>query len=331
MARPPFPRTLRQFQREFADEAACQRYLAACRWPDGFRCPRCGHDRPFPLAARRRWQCAACRYQVSVTAGTVLHNTKQPLTVWFWAAYLVTTDKRGLSALLLQRQLGLGRYETAWMMLHKLRRAMVNPAREQLQGEVEIDEAWIGGPQPGLRGSRQLKGRRAALVVAAVERRGKASGRLRLEVIPDFSSETMVAFARRNIVAGATISTDQMTGFAGLAKAGYKHVARKQPLRPQLRQGHRSVVPLADRAIGNLQQWLIGTHHGVSRGQLQAYLDEFVFRHNRRRQPMAAFQTLLGLGSTRAPSPYTAIRGADDLQKARKSAPHILGSAETTG
>jgi len=152
----------------------------------------------------------ACRYQVSVTAGTVLHNTKQPLTTWFWAAYLVTTDKRGLSALLLQRQLGLGRYETAWMMLHKLRRAMVNPARELLHGEIEIDEAWIGGPQPGLRGSRQLKGRRAALAVVAVERRGKASGRLRMEVIPDFSGPTMVAFARRHIAAGATIYTDQM-------------------------------------------------------------------------------------------------------------------------
>jgi hypothetical protein len=118
-----------------------------------------------------------------VTAGTVLHNTKQPLTIWFWAAYLVTTDKRGFSALLLQRQLELGRYETAWMLLHKLRRAMVNPSRTLLQGEVEVDEAGIGGPQAGLRGSRQLKGRRAALAVAAVERRGKASGRLRLEVM----------------------------------------------------------------------------------------------------------------------------------------------------
>jgi len=283
------------------------------------------------LAAQRRWQCAACHYQVSVTAGTVLHNTKQPLAIWFWAAYLVTTDKRGVSALLLQRQLGLGRYETAWMMLHKLRRAMVNPSRTLLQGEVEVDETWIGGPQAGLRGSRQLKGRRAALVVAAIERRGKASGRLRLEVIPDFSSATMLAFARRNITAGATIFTDEMTGFFALGKAGYRHVPRKQPHPTELRRGQPSVVPLADRAIGNLQQWLIGTHHGVSRGQLQAYLDEYVFRHNRRRQPMAAFQTLLGLGSAIAPSPYAAIRGAADFRKSRQAGAHILGSPETTG
>src|SRR5437867_12482516 len=210
--RPPFPKTLREFQAKFATEEACQQYLGACRWANGFVCSRCGHRRAYELAQQGRWECADCRHQVSVTAGTILHNTKIPLTVWFWAAYLVTTDKRGLSALLLQRQLGLRRYETAWMMLHKLRRAMVNPVRELLHGEIEIDEAWIGGPQPGLRGSRQLKGRRAALAVVAVERRGKASGRVRMEVIPDFSGPTMVAFARRHIAPGATIYPDQMAG-----------------------------------------------------------------------------------------------------------------------
>ena len=139
---------MREFQRQFASEEACQAYLAACRWPDGFACPRCGHTHGYRLMEHRRWQCVACRYQVSLTAGTILHNTKTPLAVWFWAAYLTVTDKRGISALLLQRQLGLRRYETAWMLLHKLRRAMVNAAREPLHGEVEIDDTWIGGPQP---------------------------------------------------------------------------------------------------------------------------------------------------------------------------------------
>ena len=161
---------MREFQRQFASEEACQAYLAACRWPDGFACPRCGHTRGYRLMEHRRWQCVTCRYQVSLTAGTILHNTKTPLAVWFWAAYLTVTDKRGISALLLQRQLGLRRYETAWMLLHKLRRAMVNAAREPLHGEVEIDDTWIGGPQPGLRGSRQLKGRKAAIVLVAVEK-----------------------------------------------------------------------------------------------------------------------------------------------------------------
>src|SRR5215831_15473247 len=126
MARPPFPKNLREFQSKFASEEACQEYLAACRWPDGFLCPRCGGKHAYELADLRRWQCVSCRHQVSLTAGTILHNTKTPLTVWFWAAYLMTTDKQGVSALLLQRQLDLPRYETAWMMLHKFRRAMVN-------------------------------------------------------------------------------------------------------------------------------------------------------------------------------------------------------------
>ena len=315
MARPSFPKTLLEFQSKFADEVACQQYLAACRWPEGFVCPRCGSRRAYELVKLRRWQCTSCRHQSSLTAGTILHNTKTPLTVWFWAAYLMTTDKRGVSALLLQRQLGLRRYETAWMMLHKLRRAMVNIAREPLRGEVEVDDTWVGGTQAGLRGSRQLKGRKAALVLVAVEKRGRATGRARMAVIPDFKSTTLMAFLKQNVAPGTTVYTDGLKTFTGLHEAGFKHVPRSQPLRGELRKGAKSVVPLADRAIGNLQQWLIGTYHGVSRDQLPIYLDEFVFRHNRRRSPMAAFQTLLGLASGRKPSSYDQIRGATDLSE----------------
>jgi transposase-like protein len=328
MPRPPFPKTLREFQSKFATEEACQRYLAACRWPDGFVCPRCGNRRAYDLVEFRRWQCTGCRHQVSVTAETILHNTKTPLTVWFWAAYLMTTDKRGVSALLLQRQLALPRYETAWMMLHKFRRAMVNLAREPLRGEVEVDDTWVGGTQAGLRGSRQLKGRKAALVLAAVEKRGRATGRARMAVIPDFKGATLLAFLKQNVAPGSIVYTDGLKSFTGLREAGFKHVCRTQPLPGELRKGAKSVVPLADRAIGNLQQWLIGTYHGVSREQLQVYLDEFVFRHNRRRLPMAAFQTLLGLGTGRKPSHYKQIRGAADLPKPNHNP---LGSAETTG
>lgn len=312
MARPPFPGNVREFQRQFAADEACQEYLAVCRWPDGFTCPRCGHRRAYPMVKQRRWRCVACRYQVSLTAGTILHNTKVPLTLWFWAAYLMTTDTRGVSALVLQRQLGLRRYETAWMMLHKLRRAMVNVAREPLHGDVEIDDTWIGGPQAGLLGSRQLKGRRAALVLVAVEKRRRTSGRLRIAVIADFKATTVNAFLKQNVTPGSRIYTDGLKAFS-MREAGFKHSARTQPLRTALRKGAKSVVPLADRAIGNLQQWLTGTYHGVSRAQLQVYLDEFVFRHNRRRQPMAAFQTLLGLGTAHRPTPYARIRGGRDL------------------
>jgi len=316
VACPTFPKNIREFQRQFATDEACQDYLAACRWPDGFACPRCRHTRGYRLIVHRRWQCASCRYQASLTAGTILHNTKTPLAAWFWATYLTVTDKRGISALLLQRQLGLRRYETAWMLLHKLRRAMVNATREPLHGDVEIDDSWVGGPQAGVRGSRQLKGRKAAIVLVAVEKRAERSGRTRIAVVPDFKQTTMLAFVKQHVAPGSTVYTDGLKSFTALPAAGVRHVARTQPITTALRRGVPSVVPLADRVIGNLQQWLIGTHHGVSKGQLQVYLDEFVFRHNRRRQPMAAFQTLLGLGTGRAPTPYQRIRGAQDVEPA---------------
>lgn len=313
MPRPPFPTSLREFQRQFADEAACRAYLEACRWPEGFRCPRCGGAGAYPLREWPRRECTQCRYQVSLTAGTVFHRTRTPLTTWFWAAYLMTTDKRGISALLLQRQLGIRRYETAWLILHKLRRAMVNVGREALHGEVEIDDTWIGGPQPGLRGSRQLKGRKAVIVLVAVEKRGERTGRGRLAVAPDFTQATMLHFVRQHVAPGATVYTDALKGWDGMQAADVRHVPRKQPTRSALRRGAASVVPLADRAIGNLQQWLIGTYHGVGRHHLQVYLDEFAFRHNRRKTPMAAFQTLLGLGSAHGPTPGRVIRRARDL------------------
>ena len=272
MPRPSFPRSLREFQRQVATDDACHQYLAASRWPDGFVCVRCGGRDPYVLVDRRQWPCASCRHQVSLTSGTVLHNTKLPLTQWFWAAYLMTTDTRGISALGLQRQLGLRRYETAWLMLHKLRRAMVNAAREPLHGTIEVDDTWIGGPQPGLRGSRPLKGRRAALVLVAVEKRGRATGRVRMGVIPDFKATTVTGLLTQPVAPGSTLYTDGLKSFAGLDAAGFRHVARTQPLRRDLGRGVPSVVPLADRAIGTLQQWLIGTYHGVSRAQLPVYI-----------------------------------------------------------
>ena len=158
-----------------------------------------------------------------------------------------------------------------------------------------------------------MKGRKAALVAVAVEKRGTRTGRARMAVIPDFKATTLLAFIKQASAPGSTIYTDGLKQFTGLDDAGYRHVPRVQPVRKELRKGAKSVVPLADRAIGNLQQWLVGTHHGVGRHQLQVYLDEFVFRHNRRQTPMAAFQTLLGLGTERGPTTGSVIRGGHDL------------------
>ena len=136
-----------------------------------------------------------------------------------------------------------------------------------------------------------------------------------MEVISDFKAATVLAFLKKHVSPGATIYTDGLKSYSDLQVAGYRHVPRIQPSRAALRKGTQSVVPLADRAIGNLQQWLIGTYHGVSKDQLQVYLDEYVFRHNRRKQPMAAFQTLLGLGTAKPPTPYKQIRGAADIPR----------------
>jgi transposase-like protein len=252
--RPPFPKTLREFQAKFASEEACRKYLVACRWPDGFACPRCGNRRAYELVKAQRWQCTGCRHQVALTAGTILHNTKTPLAVWFWAAYLMTTDKRGISALLLQRQLGLRRYETAWMMLHKFRRAMINKSREPLRGEVEVDETWVGGTQAGLQGSRQLKGRKAALVLVVVEKRGRVTARVRMAVIPDFRSETLLAFLKDNVEPGSKVYTDGLKSFTGLQEAGFQHLARSQPLRADLKVRSplclRQTAPLVTSSSG---------------------------------------------------------------------------------
>jgi transposase-like protein len=303
MGRPDFPRSIVDFQERFPDDAACLEYLAASRWPEGFRCPGCGGRRAWVLGRRHLWECADCRLQTSVTAGTVMHRTRTPLRLWFWAAYLVATHTPGISAVQLQRQLGISRYETAWLILQKLRRAMVAPERERLGGEVEVDETLVGGHHEGRRGGRQRDGTKT-LVGVIVEVRGEGSGRLRLKVLPDAGQKTLTSWVKASVEPGAIVHTDGWAGYARLASAGFDHRPRPQ------RRDHpdaQKLLPRAHRAVSNLKTWLQGTHRGVSPEHLPVYLDEFVFRHNRRRTPMAAFQTLLGLGALHVPSTYREI------------------------
>ena len=233
-----------------------------------------------------------------------MHKTHLPLTLWFWAAYLVATHGPGISALQLQRQLGISRYETAWTILHKLRRSMVAPAREPLTGEVEVDEGFLGGHDTDLRGGRQRDGK--PLVAVAVEVRGNGSGRLRLQLLPDASAASLTPFVASSVAAGSIVHTDGWAGYSGLLAAGFDHQAHKQRARFADREWVL-VLPRAHRALSNVKTWLQGTHHGVSPKHLQVYLDEFVFRHNRRRTPLAGFQTLVGLGAAHVPSTYHEI------------------------
>lgn len=305
MTRPDFPRTLAEFQGRFATEDHCRRYLVACRWPDGYRCPRCAHAEAYELDARDLFQCRSCRHQVSVTAGTVLHRTRVPLRLWFSAAYLVTTHTPGFSAVQLQRQLGLGRYETAWTMLQKLRRAMVRPERDRLSGLVEVDETYLGGVEAGRRGGRQRDSDKA-IVVGAVEVRGRGSGRVRLAVVEDLSAASLVPFVEAAVVPGSTVLTDGWQGYAPLRKA-YDH----RPSTVGDPKNASKLFPRVHRTFSNLKTWLNGTHHGVSSKHLPHYIDEFVFRFNRRRTPMAAFQSLLGLTTQHGPTTYKMLYGAE--------------------
>ena len=300
---PDFPRSILEFQRQFPDEAACAAWLAAGRWPEGFRCPVCGHDHAWELETKAwTWECADCRRQTSVTAGTVMHGSKLPLTAWFWAAYLMATHSNGISARQLGRQLGLGSYKSAWLLCAKLRRAMVNPARALLSGLVEVDETQIScrtkdDPVAGGQG-RDPDGKMQ--VIAAVEVVGNAPGRLRLGMIDDASSASLHPFIQANVAAGSTLKTDGWSAYPGVP--GFRH-------EPHVvgKMAAHIVLPWVHRVFSNLKTWALGVYHGLRRKHLQSYLDEFVFRFNRRATPHAAFRTLLGIGIAIKPATYSML------------------------
>lgn len=277
------PGTWREFTQRFRTEADCEAFLFQIRYPQGFCCPRCAATRGWRLGDRRVLECAN-GHKVSLTAGTVLHGTRQPLLTWFQAVYLITTLTPGISALQFQRQLGLRRYETAFELLHKVRRALVAPAREPLRSEVEVDETFVGGRDAD-RGGR---GGDKVIVVGAVEvhhadrpdgRSYTRAGRVRLQAVPDASADSLAGFVEREVERGAIVHTDGWDGYRRLRGSGFDHRRHVQG------KGRSAiaVLPHLHRVFSNLKRWLAGTHHGrVEAHHLQAYLDEYVFRFNRR-------------------------------------------------
>ena len=270
-----YPRTLPEFRERFATEADCLDYLVALRWRRGFRCPSCGHS-TARRTPRALYECLNCRRQTSPTAGTIFHDSRKPLRLWFEAMWHVTSQKYGANALGLQRILGLGSYHTAWEWLHRLRRAMVNPGRDQLAGVVEVDETMIGGVRAGKRG-RGAAGK--TLVVIAVEDTGvdhpsgRGIGRIRLEQLPDASAVSLSGFVSRHIRPGSTVRTDGWSGYNDLECNGYEHQV-----------GASLDTEISHRVVALLKRWLLGTYQGaVSCHQLPYYLDEFTFRFNRRK------------------------------------------------
>jgi len=285
-----FPTTVLEFQRLFPDDDACWQYLVATRWPDGnIVCPDCGEKALYFIENDRLWECPN-RHHFSVTNGTVMHRSHVSLLKWFWAAYLVTTQTPGISAMVLHRQLGVC-YETAYMILQRLRASMVNPERGRLSGVVEVDEGYVSAGH--VREARTGRGSGKPIVVAAVEVRGRAAGRVRLRLVEDVSAKTLIGFVRAYVEEGSTVRTDGWAAYASLSRTGYRHVVVEGEDAIEVAEN----LPHIHRAFSNLKAWLIGTHHGVSSKHLQAYLNEFVFRYNRRGNPQAAFLAVLQIAT----------------------------------
>ena len=271
-----YPPTLADFEARFATEDACRAYLIQLRWPDGFRCPACGHGKSWPVRATL-FQCASCGRQTSATAGTIFQDTRTSLRTWFRAMWWVTSQKTGASAMGLQRVLGLGSYETAWAWLHKLRRAMVCPGRDRLSGTVEVDETYLGAREKGVRGRQTQK---KALIAVAAEEVGAGIGRIRMRRIPDASADSLQAFVEGAVTPGSVLHTDELLSYDRLEKHGYEH---QIIFLKGKKESPAELLPRVRRVVALLKRWLLGTHQGaVSRAHLDYYLDEFTFRFNRR-------------------------------------------------
>lgn len=313
-----YPRTWDQFLDWFPDEAACLRYLERLRWPEGFVCPHCGTAAEPYRASRNRLVCSGCRAQCSVTAGTIFAKTRTPLRSWLAAVWYVTNQKHGVSALGLKRVLGLGSYQTAWTMLHRLRRAMVRAGRERLAGVVEVDETYVGGRDIGLATARRARRRKLkvplleskkSIVVIAVEvlEPPKGFGRIRLRRVRTATEQNVVPFVLESIEPGSTIHTDGSWIYQSLPEHGF--LRDKTVLLGSADPAHVS-LPGVHRVASLLKRWLLGTHQGsVQPHQLDYYLDEFTFRFNRRssRSRGLLFYRLLEQAVATSPVTYRAI------------------------
>ncbi|BDA83360.1 hypothetical protein Sa4125_35040 [Aureimonas sp. SA4125] len=309
------PPSLERFMATFPDDYACADHLARKRWPNGFRCPHCASQKGWKLESRP-WvfQCSGkgenpgCRKQTSVIAKTVMHGTHLPLRTWFIAAYLVATHSNSISALQLQPKIGVGSYKTAWLLLHKLRRAMVDPGRSPLEGKVEIDETSFPhrkrteSPDGGQGKSTVGK----VFVIGAVEHRdGRKSGRLRLAKIAEDRREFMVPFVLANTAKGCTMVTDGSSSYVGIPDRG--HIL-KNLSKDNAPPGHIAMERI-HRAFSNLKRWSLGTFHGFREKHVDAYLNEFVFRWNRRRSFQTTMERILGIGQALPRTTYRDIVG----------------------
>ena len=268
--------TMLEFEEQFKTEEDCYEYLKQHKWAKGYCCPKCEHDRAW-ISATGNTVCQECEHHNSLTAGTIFHGTSKPLMLWFRAIWYITEQKNGVSALGLQRAIGLGSYHTAWAWLHKLRCAMVNPDRDRLSGVVEVDEAFYGGAKKG-KGGRGAEGK--VLILIATENNNDAPGRIRMVEIPDASGDSLISAIQEMVELGSTIQTDGWKGYSKLNQKGYtREVIPRENTNPG-----ESLLPLADLNISLFKRWALGTHQGaIGHDHIGYYMDEFTFRYNRRK------------------------------------------------
>ena len=305
------PSDMPTFLARFGSDQACREHLFKLRWPDGFRCRACGLPKYYAHADRLVYECAACRAHNSLLAGTVFEQTKTSLSKWFLAIFLFSSSKGGIAAAELKRQMGFGSEQTAWTWLHKLRRAMVVPDRQPLSGTVEVDESYVGGPEPGKRGRgaggkvlvacavetstrvveapdperfsgivRTLSQLLAAKIAKGLVAPRRCLGRARLAVLGDASAKSLEPFVKSAMDGAATVVTDGHSGYLGLARQSIDH--ERIVLSKTDGPAHEH-LPAVHLVFTLLKRLILGTYHGaVSSRHFQHYLDEYVFRFNRK-------------------------------------------------
>ena len=271
------------------DEDACIQALSELRWPEGFTCGNCQSTKAYHLASRPRiFECAKCGHQQSITAGTVFHKTRTDLRKWFMAAYLISHDKRGVSAMMISRELVI-RYDTAWLMCHKLRHVLTDDSADfKLDDLIEVGEAFYGGrKRKGNRGRGQTG---KAMIVCAVEKRpvigatqyqgindqGYIAGGARIAVLPNATAAQIGSFIRSNVKAGTRIISDGFRSYTRLDEYRHDRVGRGSGVNAGVN------MPIVHRLFSNVKVWLNGTYHGVSIKHLPRYLREWSYRFNRR-------------------------------------------------
>ena len=276
-----YPRSTGEFQAWFASDGDCLDYLEWLRWPEGFVCPRCASPGGWAVADGR-YKCASCGARTAITAGTLFDRRRTPLTVWLTACWMFAAQKDGISALSLQRVLEIGSYPTAWAMLHRLRSVLVRPGRDLLTGTVEVDETWFGGEEPGHRG--RAEGKKVLVGVAVERKEPKGYGRCRMAILADASAESLHAFITAHVEPGATVVTDGWPSYLGIDRLGYHHEPHSQRAAAARGEDVGALLPGVHRVASLVKRWVLGTHQGsVGDQHLQSYLNEFVFRFNRRR------------------------------------------------